>query len=125
MPFIKIFQVCGEMVKNKTKQNFFTKLIKDDTAYSVKNFYLLAITAIAVILLIPLPYILFVEVHFNHTIATDFGGMAAYITAIVGLIASAGITNAWAEHSENKYRAERNKNSTVQEEIDIIEECKE
>lgn len=114
------------MAKNKVRQNFLTKLIKDDTSYSVKNFFLLATTAISVILLIPLPYILFVEVHFNHTIATDFGGMAAYITAIAGLMASAGITNAWTEHSENKYRAERNKNNnTIQEEIEIVEECKE
>ena len=35
-----------------------------------------------------------------HTIATDLNGMAAYIAAVAGIFASAGITKAWSEKYE-------------------------
>lgn len=48
--------------------------------------------------------VLTIEVVYNHTIQTDLQGMAAYIGAVAGLFATAGITKAWSEKYENKDR---------------------
>lgn len=37
-----------------------------------------------------------------HTIQTDLNGLAAYIGAVAGVFASAGITKAWSEKYEKK-----------------------
>lgn len=42
------------------------------------------------------------EVFYNHTITTDLNGLAAYIGAVAGLFASAGITKAWSEKYEKR-----------------------
>lgn len=94
---------CSTVIQTKVKGNLFHKLIANNSGYSVKNFFVLATTLLAILLLIPIPIILLIEGWYNHTIASDFGGMAAYITSIAGLMASAGITKAWSEWSENKY----------------------
>lgn len=39
---------------------------------------------------------------YNHTIQTDLNGLAAYIGAVAGVFASAGITKAWSEKYEKK-----------------------
>ena len=52
-------------------------------------------------LLVP-AIVLITEVFTMHTIATNLDGMAAYIGAVAGVFASAGITKAWSEKYENK-----------------------
>ncbi len=82
--------------------NIFKKLIQNNTGISSKNFFLVVVTIIGCILLLIPAIILIVETIYNHTIATNLDGMAAYIAAVAGVFASAGITKAWSEINENK-----------------------
>lgn len=82
--------------------SFISKLIKNNTGVSSKNFFLVSVTIIGMILLIVPAIVLLIEVIINHTIATDLNGLAAYIAAVAGIFASAGITKAWSERYENK-----------------------
>lgn len=81
---------------------FIKKLIKNNTGISSKNFFLVAVTIIGLILLLIPAVILLIEVIFNHTISTDLNGMAAYIASVAGIFASAGITKAWSEKYEKR-----------------------
>lgn len=77
------------------------KLIKNNTGVSSKNFFLVVVTIIGCILLIIPAIILVIEVFYNHTIATNLDGMAAYIASVAAIFTSAGITKAWSERYEN------------------------
>lgn len=82
--------------------NYFNKLINNNTGVSSKNFFLVAVTIIGLILLLVPAIILLVEVFTNHTIATNLTGLAAYIGAVASLFATAGLTKAWSEKYEKK-----------------------
>lgn len=94
------------LIKNITKQinsmkdNIFTKLIKTNSGYSSKSFFLLAITIIGLILLIVPAFALCIEAYYNHTIQTNLSDMAAYIASVAAIFASGGITKAWSEKYE-------------------------
>lgn len=81
---------------------FLSNVIKNNTGVSSKNFFLVSVTFIGLLLLLIPAVVLIVEVAFNHTIQTDLNGMAAYIAAVAGVFASAGITKAWSEKYEKK-----------------------
>lgn len=124
----KCFGIAETGIKDNLNKNLFSKLITNSNGYSVKNFFLLAVTIMSLLLMIPIPIAILIEVSYNHTIATDFGGMAAYITAIAGLMAAGGITKAWSEWSENKYTGRRSEDQesptqcTYEEDEEIIDE---
>lgn len=82
--------------------SYLGKLIRNNTGVSSKNFFLVAVTLIGLLLLLVPAILLIVEISYNHTIATDLHGLAAYIGAVAGVFASAGITKAWGEKYENK-----------------------
>lgn len=82
--------------------NYLSKLISNNTGVSSKNFFLVAVTLIGLILLLVPAVLLIIEVCYNHTIQTDLNGIAAYIGAVAGVFASAGITKAWSEKYEKK-----------------------
>ena len=82
------------------KDNIFTKLIKTNSGYSSKSFFLLAITIIGLILLIVPAFVLCIEAYYNHTIQTNLSDMAAYIASVAAIFASGGITKAWSEKYE-------------------------
>lgn len=86
--------------------NYFNKLINNNTGVSSKNFFLVAVTIIGLILLLVPAIILLVEVFTNHTIATDLTGLAAYIGAVASLFATAGLTKAWSEKYEKRNTSE-------------------
>lgn len=94
------------LIKNITKQinnmkdNIFTKLIKTNSGYSSKSFFLLSITIIGLILLIVPAFALCIEAYYNHTIQTNLSDMAAYIASVAAIFASGGITKAWSEKYE-------------------------
>lgn len=71
-----------------------------NTGISSKNFFLVIVTVIGALLLLVPVIILIIEAYCNHTIQTDLNGMAAYIGAVAGVFASAGITKAWSEKYE-------------------------
>lgn len=81
---------------------YIDKLIKNNTGVSSKNFFLVAVTVIGLILLLVPAVLLIVEVIYNHTIATDLNGLAAYIGSVAAVFTSAGITKAWSEKYERK-----------------------
>lgn len=82
--------------------NYFNKLINNNTGVSSKNFFLVAVTIIGLILLLVPAVLLIIEICYNHTIQTNLNGLAAYIASVAGIFASAGITKAWAEKYEKK-----------------------
>ena len=82
--------------------NFFSKLIQNNTGVSSKNFFLVAVTIIGLILLLVPAAVLIVEVLYNHTIVTDLNGLAAYVSSVAAIFATAGITKAWSEIYEKK-----------------------
>lgn len=77
-------------------------LVRNNTGVSSKNFFLVNVTLIGTLLLLIPAIVLTVEVCYNHTIQTDLTGMAAYIGAVAGIFASAGITKAWSEKYEKR-----------------------
>lgn len=79
---------------------FLKDLIRNNSGISSKNFFLVSVTIIGLILLIIPAIVLLIEVICNHTIATDLNGMATYIAAVAGIFTSAGITKAWSEKYE-------------------------
>lgn len=86
--------------------NYLQKLIKNNTGVSSKNFFLVVVTVIGCLLLLAPFFTLMIEVLYTHTIATDLAGLAAYITSVASLFATAGLTKAWSEKFECKNRQE-------------------
>ena len=82
--------------------NFLKKLVQNNTGVSSKNFFLVVVTFIGLILLLIPAIVLLVEVFYNHTIQTNLQGMAAYIGSVASIFATAGITKAWSEKYEKK-----------------------
>lgn len=82
--------------------NYISKLISNNTGVSSKNFFLVAVTIVGLILLFVPVIILVVEVCYNHTIQTNLDGLSKYIGAVSCVFASAGITKAWSEKYEKK-----------------------
>ena len=78
--------------------DFFQKLLQNNTGVSSKSFFLVSVTMIGLLLLLVPVFVLVYEVIQSHTIHTDLNGMAAYIAAVAGVFASAGITQ--SEKSE-------------------------
>lgn len=81
--------------------NWGIKLISNNTGVSSKNFFLVSVTLIGLLLLTVPIVVLIIEVITTHTISTDLNGMAAYIGAVASVFATAGITKAWSEKYEN------------------------
>ena len=88
------------------QMNYFNKLVSNNTGVSSKNFFLVTVTIAGIILLLIPAFVLIVEVIYNHTIKTDLSGMAAYVAAVAGIFASAGVTKAWSEKYESKKEEE-------------------
>lgn len=80
----------------------FSKLVKNNSGVSSKNFFLVTVTLIGCLMLLVPVFALTYEVIAMHTIATDLTGMAAYIGAVASLFGTAGLTKAWSEKYENK-----------------------
>lgn len=80
--------------------SFLKKLITNNTGVSSKSFFLVVLTVIGCLLLIVPAFTLVYEVIATGSIATDLTGLAAYITAVAGIFATAGLTKAWSEKYE-------------------------
>lgn len=81
---------------------YLNKLINNNTGVSSKNFLVVTITIVSLVLLLIPAIILLVEIIYNHTILTDLSGLSQYIGSVAALLATAGITKAWSEKYENK-----------------------
>ena len=90
-------------MKKKQKDNFFTRLLKEDNNLSVLNFFLIAVLAVGILLLF-IPVIgMLVDIFYNHTMTINLSDMAMYIGAVAAIFASGGLTSAWTEFSYSKY----------------------
>lgn len=98
--------------------NYFQKLVNNNTGVSSKNFFLIIVTLIGCLLLMVPAFSLVFEVIKTSTITTSLDGFAAYIGAVAGLFATAGITKAWSE----KYECQNNKETIIETEEVIPEE---
>lgn len=100
----KYTYLCIQKLKDNYMKliNWLSQLIRNNTGVSSKNFFLVSVTIIGLILLIVPAILLITEIIYNHTIRTDLDGLAAYIAAVAGVFASAGITKAWSEKYEKK-----------------------
>ena len=87
----------------RTKDSFFTKLIKEDTNVSMMNFFLMATLAVGVILLFVPVVGMFVDIWFNHTMTINLSDMALYIGAVAGIFAAGGLSSSWTEWAYSKY----------------------
>ena len=96
---------------------FITKLIKNNTGVSAKNFFLVAVTIIGCLLLLVPVFALTIEAFFFHTITTDLAGMAAYIGAVSAVLASGGLTKVVSEKYEKPYHFNNSENN----EAEIVE----
>lgn len=91
-------------IRKTISGNFFSKLIKNNTGVSSKNFFLVSVTFTGIALLFMPIYILITETYYNHTIATNLSDMAAYIGAVAALFTSVGLTKVWGEKNEHRYK---------------------
>ena len=95
---------------------FLTKLVKNNTGVSSKNFFLVAVTIIGCLLLLVPVFALTIEALFMHTIATDLTGMAAYIGAVSAVLASGGFTKVVSEKYERPWMNKPNMFNDLPEE---------
>ncbi len=91
------------MAKKVNKDNYFSKLVKEDNNVSALNFFLLATLAVGVVLLFVPVIGMLVDIFFNHTMTINLSDMAVYIGAVAGIFASGGLTTAWTEFSYSKF----------------------
>ena len=89
-------------IKKIVKNNFFSKLVQQNSGYSSKSFFLVVVTFIGTLLLAVPIFSLTIEAWYNHTINTDLTAMAAYITAVAAVFTSVGLTKVWSEKYEHK-----------------------
>lgn len=82
--------------------NYLGKLISNNTGVSSKNFFLVSVTIIGLVLLFVPVVLLLMEMYYNHTIKTDLDGLSKYIGAVAGVFITAGVTKAWSEKYEKK-----------------------
>lgn len=81
--------------------NFFMKLIKNNTGVSSKNFFLVMVTLVGILLLLIVAFVLIWEVIQNGTIQTDMQGLAMFVGSITSLFTAAGLTKALSEKNEH------------------------
>ena len=69
--------------------NFFMKLIRNNTGVSSKNFFLVMVTLVGILLLLIVAFVLIWEVIQNGTIQTDMQGLAMFVGSITSLFTAA------------------------------------
>lgn len=89
----------------KQKKTWFGKLFdSDDKSVSASTVFLLLTSLTAIILLIVPAVVLLVEVHYNHTIASDIEGLATYIGAVSTIFISGGLLKGWTTYNNWKFK---------------------
>ncbi len=99
--FLKLF--TSYTMRKKVKDNFWTKLIKEDTNVSVMNFFLMCTLAVGVILLFIPAIGMIVDIIYNHTMTINLADLGTYIMAVAGIFAAGGLSSAWTEFAYSKY----------------------
>lgn len=93
-----------DFVKKKAKRmGFWGALVRTNTGVSSLNFFLICTTLVGISLLAVVPFSILWEVLHNDIVASDLTGWATFIGAVSTLFATAGITKAWSNWSEQKF----------------------
>ena len=91
----------------KTKKfGLFRNLIKSNSGVSSKNFFLVCVTLVGILMLSILAAGFIVDIIYHHSITISMSDASYFIGAIGSLFATAGITKAWSDSSANKYLAQ-------------------
>ena len=98
-------------IMKKSKYGFWGSLVRRNTGVSSLNFYLIGVTIIGIALLALVIFAIAWEVIHNNTVSSDINGWAAFVGAVAGLFATAGITKGWSNWSENKFAPRNYENS--------------
>lgn len=99
----KIVSEVSKKMKTKSTGSWMSKLLdKDNEKVSSSNFYLISVTIVGLLLLIVPMIVLIIEAIYNHTVATDLNGMAAYIASVATLFATGGVVKGWINYNDNK-----------------------
>lgn len=107
---VEIANRLNKIIDKKIEKNngWWKRLLdKNDTTVSSSSFYLVSVTLVGLLLLFVPMIVLIVEVIYNHTVATDLNGMAAYIASVAGLFASGGIVKGWISYNDSKTNIEK------------------
>ena len=118
-------QIIEGIEEMKTKKcGLFRNLIKSNSGVSSKNFFLVCVTLVGILMLAILAAGFIVDIVYNHSITISMTDASYFIGAIASLFATAGITKAWSDSSTNKYLAQHPKDyqqpKTVEEEEEEI-----
>lgn len=84
----------------------YNNIVRNNTGYSSKNYFLVWVTNIGLFLLLVAGIVLLVDVFYDGTVTTDLSGMAQFVGAVAGVFASAGVTKAWSEKFEHHDKPE-------------------
>lgn len=87
-------------MKNIIPNNFLLKLIKNNTGYSSKNFFLVIMTIIAGVLLCMPITALIIDMYNNNTVTMSWSDIGMYIGSVATMVTGVGITKAWSEKYE-------------------------
>lgn len=107
---VEIANRLNKIIDKKIERNngWWKRLLdKNDTTVSSSSFYLVSVTLVGLLLLFVPMVVLIIEVIYNHTVATDLNGMAAYIASVAGLFASGGIVKGWISYNDSKTNIEK------------------
>lgn len=107
---VEIANRLNKIIDKKIEKNngWWKRLLdKNDTTVSSSSFYLVSVTLVGLLLLFVPMVVLIIEVIYNHTVATDLNGMAAYIASVAGLFASGGIVKGWISYNDSKTNIEK------------------
>lgn len=87
--------------RDNSKVSLLMSLIKNNTGVSSKNFFLVMVTLVGILLLLIVAFVLIWEVIQNGTIQTDMQGLAMFVGSITSLFTAAGLTKALGEKNEH------------------------
>ena len=99
----KVLPSPQEIPQQKSKDNFFTRLVKEDNTLSAINFFLIITLAVGIFLLVIPGAGLIVDMIFNHTITINMSDMGTYVLAVASIFTAGGLTSAWTEYSYSRY----------------------
>ena len=104
LPIKETIDTIEEM---KTKKfGLFRNLIKSNSGVSSKNFFLVCVTLVGILMLSILAAGFIVDIIYHHSITISMSDASYFIGAIGSLFATAGITKAWSDSSTHKYLAQ-------------------
>lgn len=92
--------------------NYLGQAIKSNTGVSSLSLIAVTLGIMSIIILVVVCICMLIEVITSKTIVSSLDGYASIITAVAGLLASAGLPKAINNYSENKFRS-RNKEEDV------------